>query len=185
MDRILKKYYDNNAKKLHDMSDKILRKFGGLSDKDYQDFYSLANEVFVDVMKRYDKKQSFDGFLYSCLSNKFKSEITRLNRQKRQADKNSISIDAPKGDSNNLTVGDTLQSEFNIEKEVFGDKEEGYSEKMLQYLNRLSEVQRSVLNLIVAGYSTNEIMEELHITSKQYADCNAAIHSYRNISVLY
>ena len=66
---ILDMYYADNAKKLHKAVDKILFKFGGLSDKDKDDFYSLANEVFVDVMRRYDNAQSFDGFLYSCLSN--------------------------------------------------------------------------------------------------------------------
>ena len=53
---ILEDYYSDNARKLHKVVDKILVKFGGLSDKDMDDFYSLANEVFVDVMKRYDDK---------------------------------------------------------------------------------------------------------------------------------
>ena len=48
---ILEDYYSDNARKLHKVVDKILVKFGGLSDKDKDDFYSLANEVFVDVMK--------------------------------------------------------------------------------------------------------------------------------------
>ena len=64
---ILDLYYADNAKKLRNTVDKILFKFGGLSNKDKDDFYSLANEVFVDVIKRYDRTKSFDGFLYSCL----------------------------------------------------------------------------------------------------------------------
>ena len=59
------------------------------------DFYSLANEVFVDVMARYDDSQSFDAFLYSCLLNKVKTEMTRRNCEKRKADRMSISIDTP------------------------------------------------------------------------------------------
>ena len=51
---ILDTYYADNAKRLHKVVDKILLKFGGLSNKDKDDFYSLANEVFVDVMRRYD-----------------------------------------------------------------------------------------------------------------------------------
>ena len=35
-------YYADNAKKLHRTVDKILQKFGGLSSKDLDDFYSLA-----------------------------------------------------------------------------------------------------------------------------------------------
>ena len=88
MDRILITYYENNAKKLHQMVDKILLKFGGLSDKDMDDFYSLANEVFVEAMKRYDDSQSFEAFLYSCLLNKIKTEMTKRNREKKHFCKN-------------------------------------------------------------------------------------------------
>ncbi len=82
-DQILNTYYANNARKLHRTVDRILAKFGGLSNKDRDDFYSLANEVFVDAIGRYDCTQPFDGFLYVCLVNKIKSEITRRNREKR------------------------------------------------------------------------------------------------------
>lgn len=185
MNKILLTYYSNNAKKLHRMVDKILLKFGGLSDKDLDDFYSLANEVFVDVMRRYDGSQSFDGFLYSCLSNKIKTEVTRRNRKKRKADRMSISIDTPVGDDENITIGDMIADDITVEKEVFEKKEEGYSKRMLMYLSRLSSMQKEVLRLNIAGYLPGEIKEELHISEKQYADCYAAIHSYRNVSVLF
>ena len=185
MDKILITYYADNAKKLHKVVDKILLKFGGLSDKDLDDFYSLANEVFVDVMRRYDNSQSFDVFLYTCLFNKIKTEMTRRNREKRRADRMSISIDTPIGDDENSTIGDMIADSFSIEKEVFENNEEGYSKRMLLYLSRLSTLQKEVLRLNMAGYQPNEIKEELHISDKQYADCNAAIHSYRNVSVLF
>ena len=185
MDKILSTYYSNNAKKLHKVVDKILLKFGGISNKDLDDFYSLANEVFVDVIKRYDGSQSFDGFLYSCLLNKIKTEMTRRNREKRKADRMSISIDTPIGDDDNSTIGDMIAADFTIEKELFEKDEEGYSRKMLLYLSRLSNLQKEVLRLNIAGYLPGEIREELHISEKQYADCYAAIHSYRNVSVLF
>ena len=87
---ILDSYYADNAKKLHKVVDRILSKFGGLSNKDTDDFYSLANEVFAEIMTRYDYEQSFDGFLYSCLSNKIMTEITRRNREKRKEDRMSV-----------------------------------------------------------------------------------------------
>lgn len=184
MEQILITYYENNAKKLHKMVDKIVSKFGGLSNKDMDDFYSLANEVFVDAMGRYDGMQSFDGFLYSCLSNKIKSEMTRRNREKRKADRMSIPIDTPVGDNGKSTLGDVIADNFNIETELFEESEECYSQRMILYLNKLSRLQRGVLKLSIAGYLPKEIKEELHINEKQYADCYAAIHSYRNISVL-
>ena len=75
---------------------------------------------------------------------------------------------------------------FVLRKNFFFEKnEEEYSNRMLLYLSRLSDLQKKVLRLNVAGYQPNEIRKELHISEKQYADCYAAIHSYRNVSVLF
>lgn len=169
MEQILVTYYSNNAKKLHNTVDRILLKFGGISDKDMDDFYSLANEVFVDVMRRYDGSQSFDGFLYSCLLNKIKTEITRRNREKRKADRMSISIDAPIGDDENSTIGDIIASDFSIEKELFEkDKREEWSEEANRYLDSLSPLQRKIAFLLSDNNTPNEICEELHITLKHF-----------------
>lgn len=184
MEQILAEYYADNAKKLHGTVDKILLKFGGILDKDMDDFYSLANEVFVDVMKRYDGSQSFDAFLYSCLSNRIKTEITRRNREKRRSDRMSVSIDTPVEDEEDITLADTIADDFLIEREVIEKSEENYSRRMRLYLNRLSKLQKEVLRLHSAGYLPNEIREKLHINEKQYTECNRAIHSYRNVSVL-
>ena len=185
MEQILNTYYANNAKKLHMVVDKILIRFGGLVNKDLDDFYSLANEVFVDVIKRYDNTQSFDAFLYSCLLNKIKTEMTRRNREKRKADRMAISIDTPIGDDENTTIGDMIAGDFTIEKEIFDKSIDGYSKRMLLYLSRLSNLQKEVLRLNIAGYLPREIREELHMSEKEYADCYAAIHSYRNILILF
>ena len=185
MDQIVNSYYANNAKKLHKMADIILRKFGGLSDKDYQDFYSLANEVFVDVMRRYDGEQSFDGFLYSCLSNKFKSEMTRLNRQKRQGDRTAISIDAPIGDSDNLTIADKIQSDFNIDNILLEkDKVTIHDERMMKYLETLSKIQRQIVDMKMADFPVSEIKKKLELSDKQYEQHCNEIKSFEKISIL-
>lgn len=182
METIINSYYKNNAKKLHNMVDRILFKLR--FDVDNEGFYSLANEIFVDALNRYDGKQDFDGFLYSCLVNKFKTEMTRRNRYKRQADRMSVSIDTPIGDKENSTIGDLLADKDTIEKIFFEEREETYSDKMKNYLGRLSILQREVLRLISIGFEPNEILVELHINKKQYEDCYNAIHSYRNVSIL-
>lgn len=182
MEAILNSYYSNNAKKLHNMVDKIIFKLK--FDVDNDDFYSLANEIFYDCIKRYDGKQDFDGFLYSCLINKFKTEMTRRNRQKRQADRMSISIDSPIGDDENATIGDFLVDKNTVEREIFEDGDECFSEVMTRYLSRLSFLQREVLNLMSIGFNPDEICKELHINRKQYNDCYDAIHAYRNTSIL-
>lgn len=184
MEPIVTSYFQNNAKKLNNMVDKILYKLHFV-DIDKNDFYSLANEVFMYTVRDYEPSKSFDGFLYSCLYKKFCSEMTRRHREKRKADRMSISIDTPVGEDKSLTLGDTIADDFDVEKKVLEDDEEEYSSKMLLYLSRLSNLQKEVLKLNIAGYLPNEIREELHINEKEYADCYAAIHSYRNVSVLF
>ena len=176
-------YFKNDGKVLYSLIDKVLFKLK--FDVEKSDFYSLGSEIFLDALCRYDETQDFNGFLYSCLINKFKTEMTRRNRQKRQCDNNSISIDTPIGDDDgNFTIGDTISSKSTIEKEFFEEREEGYSKEMCRYLSRLSDLQREVLRLISIGFMPSEILEELHINQKMYEDCYQAIHSYRNISVL-
>lgn len=185
MERILSDYYQNNAKKLHRTVDKILLKYGGISDKDLDDFYSLANEVFVEVMGKFDDSQSFDAFLYSCLSNRIKTEITRRNREKRKADRMSVPIDMPVGEDGDLTLTDLIADDFIIEQELIEKKENGFSRGVLAYLDRLSDLQKEVLRLNMAGYLPGEVREELHISAKQYEDCYAAIRSYRNVQLIF
>ena len=175
-------YFKNDGKVLYSLIDKVLFKLK--FDVEKSDFYSLGSEIFLDALCRYDETQDFNGFLYSCLINKFKTEMTKRNRQKRQCDNNSISIDTPIGDDENFTIGDTISSKSTIEKEFFEEREESYSKEMCRYLGRLSNLQKEVLRLISIGFMPSEILEELHINQKMYEDCYKAIHSYRNISVL-
>ena len=51
---IIIEYYKDNGKKIKAMVNVIIKKFGGLFDKDMDDFYSLANEVFTYVIANYD-----------------------------------------------------------------------------------------------------------------------------------
>ena len=183
---ILNAYYADNAKKLHKTVDRILCKFGGLSGKDTDDFYSLANEVFADALKRYDCKQSFDGFLYSCLSNKIMTEITRRNREKRKADRMCVSLDIPVGDDDGLTIGNMIADGFDTFEEV--NKRQGngqYQDKVSRYISRLSNCQVNILNLLIDGYRPGEIQRILEISPKEYADNMQAMKSYENIKVLF
>ena len=182
MEAIINSYYNNNAQKLHKMIDKIILRLK--FNVDNEDFYSFGNEIFIDVINRYDGKQQFDGFLYSCLIKKFKTEMTRRNRQKRQADKMAVSIETPIGENENITLSDIIADKNTIEKMFFEENEDTYSVEMQKYLSRLSALQREVLRLISIGFDPNEILTELHINKKQYEDCYNAIHAYRNTSIL-
>lgn len=183
---ILDTYYADNAKKLHRIVDGILSKFGGLSNKDKDDFYSLANEVFADIMKKYDDSQSFDGFLYSCLSNKIMSEITRRNREKRKADRMAISFDMSNESGEGCCLLDFIPSEFDTFEEVARRQEIGqYRDKVQQYISRLSNQQVNILNLLIDGYKPNEIQMMLEISSTEYAEDLKIMRSFENVKILF
>ena len=177
-------YYSADARRLHRIVDSILLKFGGLSDKDRDDFYSLANEVFVDVLRRYNEEQSFEAFLQSCLFNRIKTEMTRRNCEKRRADRRSVSIDTPVGEGEELTLGDTIADSFDLETEVLGS-DDCRTMKMEKYLDRLSRRQRRVAELLTAAYGAGEIQAILQITPLEYADAMSGLRSYENVSLLF
>ena len=183
---ILNTYYADNAKKLHRIVDGILSKFGGLSNKDKDDFYSLANEVFADIMKKYDDSQSFNGFLYSCLSNKIMSEITRRNREKRKADRMAISFDATNESGEECCLLDFVPSDFDTFEEAIKRQEIGqYRDKVQQYISRLSNQQVNILNLLIDGYKPNEIQMILEISSTEYAEDLKIMRSFENVKILF
>ncbi len=180
---IVNEYYDNDGIKIRKLVDKILLR---LRFNVYNgDFYSLANEIFLDALCRYDGKSKFYTFLYTCLFQKFKTEMTRSNRIKRTADKTAISLEKMLYEDEDFTLEDKLSDGKTVENVIFNSNDkEFYSEKMTTYLNKLSSTQRSVLELMSIGYTQNEILLELHIDEKTYNDSVIAIRSYRNIMIL-
>lgn len=186
MSRILYAYYGDNARKLHGIVDRILSKFGGLSDKDYDDFYSLANEVFTNLLRTYDKNEGdFDGFLHSCLSYRIKTEITKRNRDKRKADRMAVSIDTPIGDDESLTLGDIIADDFDMDSALEEKSGIYQDERVERYLSNLSKIQRQIVEMKMEDISVSEIKERLDLSDKQYDKYCQGLRSFDNISVLY
>ncbi len=189
-EELLDTYYKDNAKKLRDMVDRILAGFGGLCHKDYQDFYSLANEVFTKVLFKYDNKRPFEGFLYSCLCNKIKSEITARNRQKRKGtDKDSpvsvISMDEPVDECDFFAIGNSIPSDFTIEA-ALSERMGGFQdERINEYLSHLSEIQRRILKMKMDDEPVSVIKEKLGLTGKQYDRHMSTIRAYENTRYLF
>lgn len=183
-EKILNEYYCNDGKKIKKIVDKILRKFGGIYQKDYDDFYSIANREFMNILNKYDGKHDFEGLLYSCLSNKIKSEITRKNRIKRTADREAASIDTMLGESDNFKIEDTLKSNFNLENEVSDKIGLLLSEKMEKYLSSLSNNAREILTLKSRGFNVKETKQMLKLSDKQYERYYKEIKSFEKIQIL-
>lgn len=159
-DNLLEEYYTQNARKLRRMVDRILRRFSGISQKDYDDFYSLANEVFTGALRRFDGTQSFEGFLYACLFNRIKTEFTKRNREKRKTDTQCVSLDTPVGDGESV-LGDMLESDFNMEAELEKKEPDLQNTWIGQFLEELSGVQKKIVRMKLDGLTKADIMEQI------------------------
>ncbi|MBO5524235.1 MAG: hypothetical protein J5986_11275 [Roseburia sp.] len=182
-ERFLADYYENDAEKLRGMVDRILLRFGGISEMDRDDFYSVANEVMAQIYVSFDASRSPDGYVYSCLLKRMKTEMTRRNREKRRAEQTAVSLDTPVGEESTMTVGDTLVSEFDLYREVFREDEQ-MGAKAKAYLDRLSKTQRRIAVFLAEGYKPVEIQNMLHMKPGEYSSQMAALHAYENIKIL-
>lgn len=200
---VIQELYDNNQSKLRQLCNKEMLKFGGLSPKDYDDFYSRAGQEIAMAYRhgKYDPSKSNSPMEFFCgvIRKAVWKEMTVRNRGKRQVtiekeeedtDGNiikkkeyipTISLETPLGDDESITIGDILQSDFDIDKMLYQDIiEEEYSSEMERYLGRLSKIQIRVLKLIADDYTPDEIKKILNINHNLYADCISAIRSYNN-----
>lgn len=199
--------YANNQSKLRQICNREMAKFGGLSPKDFDGFYSRAGYEIAIARKhkKYDpsKGKSPMDFLVGVIRRSVWKEMTDRNRNKRQIvidteeeDGNgniikkkkyipTVSIDSPIGDEDGMTIGDTLQSDFEMSSilDQLNPKDE-YSKDMKAYLEKLSKIQVRVLELLADNYSSDEIKQILHIDSKLYKDSIMAIKSYNNTKCL-
>lgn len=185
IEQVMERYYANNADKLHKMVDGIIKNFGGLSQKDTDDFYSLANEVFWIAMNDFNGKGDFNGFLYSRLVRKIQSMITERNRQKRsdieiikQTDGSikriyhqPVSLDAPikNDDGTATTYSDLIESKFDIWDEISDEIGLSYGENVFNYMDSLTSIQKEVAQMMMEGYGKSYIQQQLRLSDKRYA----------------
>lgn len=203
MEKILNTYYENNAKKLKSVVDRIFNsKYGGIAGKDMDEFYSVANDVFADIIrhKRYDSsKGDFDGFLYGALCLAFIDEYKRQNRNKRTSkieveERNEkgevirkkipvkdVYLDTPIGEDGDITIGDTYKSDFDINNILF----ENSNGRIEEYLSSLSKISRKIIEMKVQGMSSGEIKKRLKLTNREFAQHFKEIKSFSNISILF
>lgn len=188
-------YCKDNNKELKKIVNPILtNKFGWLPQKDYDDFYSIAAQVVWDCEKKFDsdkvRTKKFKGYLSSCIFNKIKTHLTYMHRDKRcMKDENGspvydTSIDAPIGEDDKTTIGDTIQTDFSIP--IFdNDCIDGYSDNVREYLNSLPDLPRKIAKLIMEDYSPKEIKEILNLTDNQYQNSWNVIKSYEKKRILF
>lgn len=204
IESVINDLYANNGRKLHQICDKQIIKFGGVSQQDYDDFYSRVGYEIAKAKNTYDpsKGKTFMEYIGKVIKYAVYKEKTDKNRGKRQnfieyeeKDENgnivkrkeyisNMSIDTPIGDEDGITIADTLQSDFNMDN-IFDFDVKECSENVKEYLNSLSDMPRKVAELIMMDYVKEDIVNILKITEKQFKICMDAIKSYDKKRILY
>ena len=142
---------------------------------DYNDFESLAGLELTKAIRTFDSEKS-NLFTYATnvINNKAMTELRDYTqRDVRKTLHISESMDALEN-----SIIDNIPSKADSGKEIL-------SLKMEMYLNKLSKLQKQVLFAISEGFTNDEIIAGLHITSKEFTDACATIRAYRNVSVLF
>lgn len=173
----------------------------GLPKSDYDDLYSDAMKVLSESALTFNPNGNakFDSYLLNNMRRSYKDwfrdnylrakrnnlEFDKKGRIKKDENgnpiiKKNISLDAPSPDD--LELIEKLPSPDLVEIDALKDE---VSEKTKRYLNNLSSDQRKVANLIMDGYSKDEIIIILHMELNEFNDCMQGLRSYRNISLLF
>ena len=185
---VLQPYCENDMQLLKRISRSIFMRFNeSLTKADHDDFYSIANMTLWQAYNAYDPDTgvSFDGFLNTCLQKKFKTELTSRHRQKRILNQFAVSLDAVNDKEEECNLLDFIASDFDTFEEVAKRQENGqYQDKIQQYISKLSNIQVSILNLLVDGYKPNEIQKIMEISATEYADNMQFMRSYENVKIL-
>lgn len=192
---ILESYYkvnedkpENSAKRLHNMVNKILKSFGGITDSDRDECYSIANlyisKYINDQLKKgiedIDEKE-FNKLMYYGISNKIKKYLSYKNAGKRcqivVTKENGkevkeyiypMSLDNLMTDDGETKYIDVIPSDFDIENNIDVGELLNLGENVIRYIRSLGKIERQIADLIMQGCNSTEIKEILHISDKEY-----------------
>lgn len=193
--RIIEEYCCDNMKKLKQVCSPIIALIGGISKKDYDDIYSLAQFLLYKNVSKYDenneKGASFNTFFRNILNRRLYSTYIRdRNRHCRSNTKegkngekifiSDVSLDAPTPDC--VSTLERISVSTTLEEEIF---KPDISKEAKEYLHSLSNEQLKVAKLFMEGYDQKDIMEILHITKAELNDRLNGMRAYRNISLLF
>lgn len=193
--QILESYYkvnenkpEESAKKLHNVVDKILKQFGGITDIDRDECYSIANlyiskyvnSKLKDNVEDFDEKE-FNNLMYFGISNKIKKYMSYKNARKRcqiivtEEDGKEVkeyiyptSLDNLMSDDGQTKMIDIIPSDFDIESSIDVGEILNLGENVVKYIASLGCIERKIADLIIQGCNSTEIKSILKLSDKEY-----------------
>ena len=212
IDETIQWLFRNDAKEMKKICNKEMKRFGGISEMDYDDFYSQVGWDISKVYKRFENNdnflsqgKTFKEYIYGVIKLSVWKQMTKRNRGKRQIiiEKESIddngnvtiekeyvtntSLDTYIGeDDNGTTLGDMIASNIDIEKEILGENSDIFlDEKVERYLESLSKIQRKIVEMKMQNIEVTRIKEELGLTESQYSSHMKEVVQFEHIRLLH
>lgn len=186
-DELISYYIGNNASNLYKLIYPMLIT-KGVSNMEFDDYIGKATDLMCELLDTFDDTNGvpFHIFFKSCLDRRVKTWVCRdSNRLKRRNHVkeidddgneitvfvNDMSIDAPLGnDDSGGTIVDMIEDKGN-------DKIDN-SERVENYLDTLSDMQKKIANLIINKFSHAEIRERLNISEEKYAKILSGMNTF-------
>lgn len=176
---IYEDYLGNGMKKLRKLAWGVCGTYLQNGNVNENEFMSMANWTFWKAIKRYDpsRNDNFEAYLVICLKKKFSTVFGHI---KKRANVTVSTQTTP--------IESATQEDLGIEetKLVSDDLTEdcinryALSDGAFNYVNSFCGIYRAVLELIMDGYTEDQIMEILHLTRRQYGDCMAKLRSSKH-----
>lgn len=198
----IEELYANNGSMLRRMCHKEMAKFGGISQKDYDDFYSRAGLEISLAKNRFDpsKETVFMEYISGVVRRAVQKEMTDRNRRKRRAIIETEERDEKGNVVKKKEYLSNLSIEAMLEQEGAGDADalwqklpagdtaqasEARDERIEKYLDSLSKIQRQIVEMKMERVPVQTIKETLNLSDKQY-DCHfGELKSFAKLGILF
>ena len=194
--KVIERYCNNNMELLKAIIDPIMVKLGRNSTSmDYDDFLSVANYELTKIVVSFDstKNDSIDEYIKVKLPLKIKTHLTYQNRDKRKnyrkdSDGKKIELKPVYMDAQvneNGEKRDLYEVVSSSSSTYEAEFEDGFnSEKVEEYLNSLSNIQRKIVKMLAIGYEKKEIQNVLSITKRVFEENIKIIKCSENVRIL-
>lgn len=206
----INEYCNNNMSKLKKISNNAFYRYE-ISPHEYEDLYDDAMNVLMESVITFDPSQGakFNTYLTNNIKKStidwYRDNYQRITRKNLMTDKKGkiikfdkdgnvskdgkgipriigdISFDAPTEDD--IDLKEKIASDFDIESESSFFDTEDDDKNVSKFLKELSNKQRKILLLKMENVTTEEILEKLHISGREYYSEMEAIKTNPNLSL--
>lgn len=180
--RLYLEYTADDMRKLKNITLNQIKRYCGDANLHWDDYFSIANMTLWRVIESYDetKCDNFYAFLVDCIRRKIKTELTKINNNASvSTSTKTVSFDHVTDEG--VALAEVIDSKKTISEELDCRK---LSENAWSYVNQFDGNARKVVEMIMDGYSNEEIQDLLTLSRRDFDDIMIKLRTYKNSAVL-